>query len=260
MTKGMKSATGKMGFKISGKDRAQMTIDESLTKIIEKTIRKAKWRGLSIVEIGDPVLRKACVPYEGQIAPETFAKLVCAMRTCMLSKPGVGLAAPQIGLPFSFAIMEDHVAGAKRKGSEAKIELKEEGRMERGGKDDREFGELSFLVAINPSYRPITSKRVYFYEGCLSLPGFQAVVGRYLDIKAEWEDEKGERHMEKLHGWPARIFQHETDHLSGTLYIDKCVTRSFASNDNCEKFSLPYSISKAKKELGFSLQMKNDGN
>lgn len=235
-----------------------MTVDEGLTKIVEKTVKKAKWRGLSVVEIGDPVLRKKCAAYEGQIAPEIFEKLVYAMRSCMLSKPGVGLAAPQIGLPFSFAIMEDHVAGAKRKESGARAELKEEGKMERGIKDEREFAELSFLVAINPSYRPVTSKKVYFYEGCLSLPGFQAVVGRYLDIEAKWEDEKGEEHMEKLHGWPARIFQHETDHLSGILYLDKCITRSFASNDNCEKFLLPYSISGAKKELGFSLQMKND--
>ncbi|MBQ1298859.1 MAG: peptide deformylase [Bifidobacteriaceae bacterium] len=234
-----------------------MAVDESLTKIVEKTVKRAKWRGLSVVEVGDPVLRKTCASYEGQIAPETFGKLIYAMRSCMLSKPGVGLAAPQVGLPLSFAIMEDHVAGARRKGLGVGEELREEGRMERRG-DEREFAEFPFLVAINPSYKPLTSKKAYFYEGCLSLPGFQAVVGRYLDIEAEWEDEKGEEHARKLHGWPARIFQHETDHLSGTLYLDKCITRSFASNDNCEKFLLPYSISKTKKELGFSFKMKND--
>lgn len=235
-----------------------MVVDESLTKIVEKTVKRAKWKGLSVVEVGDPVLRKKCQKYEGQIAHETFKKLLHAMRSCMLSKPGVGLAAPQVGLPLSFAIMEDHVAGAKRKGEGAQIELREEGRMEKARKDDREFAELPFLVALNPSYKPITSKKAYFYEGCLSLPGFQAVVGRYLDIEARWEDEGGEEHMKKLHGWPARIFQHEADHLCGILYIDKCITRSFSSNDNCEKFLFPYSISRAKKELGFSPQMKSD--
>lgn len=235
-----------------------MAVDESLTKIVEKTVKKAKWRGLSVVEVGDPVLRKKCARYEGQISPQIFEKLIYSMRSCMLSKPGVGLAAPQVGLPFSFAIMEDHVAGARRKGAGIEGELSGEGRMEKGKRDEREFSELPFLVAINPSYEPVTSKKAYFYEGCLSLPGFQAVVGRYLDIEARWEDEKGEEHTKKLHGWPARIFQHETDHLSGILYFDKCITRSFASNDNCEKFLFPYSISRAKKELGFSLKMKND--
>lgn len=49
---------------------------------------------------------------------------------------------------------------------------------------------------------------------------------RWLDITAEWDDEDGKHHSEQLHGWPARIFQHETDHLSGELYIDKAEIRS----------------------------------
>lgn len=234
-----------------------MAVDESLTKIIEKTVKRAKWKNLAIVEIGDPVLRKKCGKWEGQIAPQTFEKLVHAMRSSMLSKPGVGLAAPQVGIPLAFAIMEDHVAGGRRGGAEG--ELEEDGHMEKGGKrDEREFAEFPFFVAFNPSYKPITSKKAYFYEGCLSLPGYQAVVGRYLDIEAKWEDEEGRERVEKLHGWPARIFQHETDHLSGTLYLDKCITRSFSSNANCQKFWFSPSISKAKKELGFSVQMKSN--
>lgn len=238
-----------------------MAVDSNLTKTVGKAVKRAKWRSLPIMEVGDPVLRKKCGKYGGQIDPQVFERLVRSMRSAMLQRQGVGLAAPQVGIALNFAIMEDHVPGAKRGrlwGIEAS-EFAEDGHMESGGrKDEREFGELPFTVAINPSYTPLSSKKAFFYEGCLSLPGYQGVVGRYLDIKAEWEEPGGARREAKLHGWPARIFQHEFDHLSGILYFDKCITRSFSSNGNCEKYWFAPSVSKAGKALGFSLQVKSE--
>ena len=67
-----------------------------------------------------------------------------------------------------------------------------------------------FHVIINPSYEPVGDQTRSFYEGCLSFAGYQAVRRRWLDIIARWQDEDGNRHEERLHGWPARIFQHET--------------------------------------------------
>ena len=76
--------------------------------------------------------------------------------------------------------------------------------------DPREIAEFPFHVIINPSYKPTSDKTASFYEGCLSFDGYQAVRKRWLDITAEWDDEDGKHHSEPLHGWPARIFQHET--------------------------------------------------
>ena len=101
---------------------------------------------------------------------------------------------------------------------------------------------------------PIGTETRSFYEGCLSFDGYQAVRKRWLDITARWQDEDGKQHEEHLHGWPARIFQHETDHLSGELYIDKAEIRSLATNENLEDFWCDDPVpTEAAAELGFEL-------
>lgn len=120
--------------------------------------------------------------------------------------------------------------------------------------DPREAAEFPFHVIINPSYEPIGTETRSFYEGCLSFDGYQAVRKRWLDITARWQDEDGKQHEEHLHGWPARIFQHETDHLSGELYIDKAEIRSLATNENLEDFWCDDPVpNEAAAELGFEL-------
>ena len=148
--------------------------------------------------------------------------------------PGVGLAATQIGLGLALAVVEDHV---------------------RDDEDDpREIAEFPFHVIINPSYKPTSDKTASFYEGCLSFDGYQAVRKRWLDITAEWDDEDGKHHSEPLHGWPARIFQHETDHLSGELYIDRAEIRSLTTNENLEDYWCEDPVpTEAAEELGFAL-------
>jgi len=77
---------------------------------------------------------------------------------------------------------------------------------------------------------------------------------RWLDITARWTDENGKQHEERLHGWPARIFQHETDHLSGELYIDKAEIRSLTTYENLEDFWCNDPVpTDAAEELGFEL-------
>ena len=81
-----------------------------------------------------------------------------------------------------------------------------------------------------------------------------AVRKRWLDITARWQDEDGNKHEEHLHGWPARIFQHETDHLSGELYIDQAEIRSLTTNENLEDFWCEDPVpTEAAAELGFEL-------
>ena len=95
----------------------------------------------------------------------------------------------------------------------------------------RERSPQPFRVLVNPRYTPIGEDRRDFYEGCLSVPGYQAVVSRFAGVQLDCLDESATSVSEVFHGWPARIVQHETDHLSGTLYLDKAEMRSLAANE-----------------------------
>ena len=210
-------------------------VDTELNRDVEGLLHEAgKDRILPIVQMGEPVLRQPSGQYAGQLSHRTLAKLLDTMHETMLEAPGVGLAAPQIGLGLAIAVIEDHL---------------------RDDEDDpREIGELPFRVIINPSYEPVGSETRSFYEGCLSFSGYQAVRRRWLDITARWQDEDGKRHEERMHGWPARIFQHETDHLSGEVYIDKAEIRSLSSDDNLSDFWAENPVpTEAAEELGFTI-------
>ncbi|MDT0545003.1 MULTISPECIES: peptide deformylase [Streptomyces] len=170
-------------------------------------------RPLPIVSAGVPVLRRPALPYEGQLSDGQLDRLVVAMRETMHAAPGVGLAAPQIGIPLRIAVIEDP--------AEVSAEVREaRGRV-----------PLTFRVLVNPSYEPVgdPGRRVAFFEGCLSVPGWQAVVARPERIRLRGQDERGRVLDEEFAGWPARIVQHETDHLDGMLYLDRAETRSLAS-------------------------------
>lgn len=216
--------------------KANAKVDVALNRDVEHLIKTGGKEGiLPIVQMGEPVLRQRTVPYEGQLSRRTLTKLIETMRTTMLEAPGVGLAGPQIGLGMAIAVLEDHV----REGDED---------------DPREIGELPFHVIINPSYEPVGDQTRSFYEGCLSFAGYQAVRRRWLDIIARWQDEDGNRHEERLHGWPARIFQHETDHLFGEVYIDRAEIRSLSSDENLADLWCEDPVpTEAAEELGFDL-------
>ena len=210
-------------------------VDLELNRAVERLIKTGgKDKLLPIVQAGEPVLRQQTARYTGQLSKRTLSKLIDAMHTTMLEAPGVGLAATQIGLGLALAVLEDHVRD--------------------DADDPREIAELPFHVIINPSYKPAGDETRSFYEGCLSFDGYQAVRRRWLDIEAEWDDEGGKHHKERMHGWPARIFQHETDHLSGELYIDKAEIRSLTTYENLEDYWCNDPVpTEAAAELGFDL-------
>jgi peptide deformylase len=84
-------------------------------------------------------------------------------------------------------------------------------------------------VFVNPVVSPVGDEKVTFFEGCLSVAGFAALVPRYRELEISGLDEKGQPVTWRVRGWPARIVQHELDHLNGTLYIDRMHTRSFGT-------------------------------
>lgn len=110
-----------------------------------------------------------------------------------------------------------------------------------------------FRVLVNPAYEPVDGTRAAFFEGCLSVPGWQAVVARHAEVRLTGQDEHGRALDEVFSGWPARIVQHETDHLDGVLYLDRAEPRSLSSNlAMAERWAQP-TPEEAARALGFEL-------
>ncbi|MET8894200.1 peptide deformylase [Streptomyces albogriseolus] len=190
---------------------------------------------LPIVAAGHPVLRRATEPYDGQLGPALLARFVRALRVTMRAAPGVGLAAPQVGVGLRIAVIEDPAP------------VPEEVRVARGREPQ------PFRVLVNPAYEAIGAERAAFFEGCLSVPGYQAVVARHASVRLTGQDEHGRALDEEFTGWPARIVQHETDHLDGTLYLDRAELRSLSCNAAAARYWGQPTAEEAARALGFGL-------
>lgn len=166
----------------------------------------------AVVQAGHPVLRATALPFTGQLDDGQLRGLIELMTATMRAAPGVGLAAPQIGIPLQLAVLEDQYPVTP----------------ENAAARNRE--PLELFAMINPHYTPVGTDLASHYEGCLSMSGWQAVVDRPATVDLAYQDENGTAHRRQFTGWQARIVQHESDHLAGTLYIDKAHTRSLASN------------------------------
>jgi peptide deformylase len=198
-----------------------------------------------IVQAGASVLRRRAA----NVSPSLFgspelARLVHIMIETMRAAPGVGLAAPQIGVPMRVFVAEDteerlaHVATETR-------ELR--GRT-----------VLPLTVLVNPTVVFLSGSdgsggsegsRATFYEGCLSVRGYAALVRRASAVSVTGVDAGGRPVSLHLEGWPARIMQHEMDHLDGVLYVDRMITRSLASDSALEGLSTR-SVDEILHELG----------
>ncbi|QWF84007.1 peptide deformylase [Amycolatopsis sp. CA-230715] len=192
-----------------------------------------------IVTAGDPVLRQQGQPYDGQLTDDQFTRLIALMRTTMREAPGVGLAAPQIGVPLRVAVVED--PATLRPGTSAES-LRIRGRVPQ-----------PFRVLVNPRYTASDPGSASFFEGCLSVPGWQAVTTRHERVRLRGQDEHGRELDEEVKGWPARIVQHETDHLDGVLYLDRAEIRSLSTTAHVlDRWADP-TPENAARALGFSL-------
>ncbi|TLM87627.1 peptide deformylase [Pseudarthrobacter sp. NamE5] len=186
-----------------------------------------------IVQAGHPALRRRAARFDGQLSGDQLDRLIALMRQVMHEAPGVGLAAPQLGIPLQVAVVEDQFdvdpeAAALRKRS-----------------------PLEFLALLNPRYSALGSELASFYEGCLSLSGLQAVVARPERVLLEYQAPDGSAVRREFSGWQARIVQHETDHLNGILYVDRAQLRSLSSNAEYAAHWAEPGIGKASAGLGF---------
>jgi peptide deformylase len=177
-------------------------------------------RPWSITQAGDPVLRRTAEPYDGQLPDDLLRELLDAM-FLHLPGVGVGLAAPQIGIPLALAVIDDpadvppEIAAVRERVPQPPLEL------------------------LNPVITPLGSGYHAFHEGCLSVEGLTAVVPRHARVQLSALDGGGRAYDLELSGWPARIAQHETDHLNGVLYLDRAEPRSLSTVDNYDRFWAP---------------------
>jgi peptide deformylase len=191
---------------------------------------------MDIVQVGETVLRgQSRFLDRNEIGSSQIQDLIARMRDTMRKAPGVGLAAPQIGVPLSMAVIEDKPEYTK--------DLSPAILAARGRKP------VPFHVIVNPVLTIQPGATIEFYEGCLSLAGFTAIVPRSLEVRVECFDQHGEPQIIEASGWYARILQHEIDHLNGTLYIDRMLPRSFSSLENHAKNYKDKSIEQIKREL-----------
>jgi peptide deformylase len=174
---------------------------------------------LKIRQAGEPVLRQKARPLSAEeIRDRSTQELIESMRETMQDAPGVGLAAPQVGIPVQLVVVEDQAQFLQKLSAE---ELAE-----------RERSAVAFHVLINPTIIVSGSEAVEFYEGCLSVAGFTGTVPRAREVRVKCLNERAEPVVIDAKGWYARILQHEIDHLDGTLYIDRMNPRSFSTIDN----------------------------
>jgi peptide deformylase len=186
-----------------------------------------------IVQAGHPALRQRAAAFDGQLSDDQLGRLITLMREVMHEAPGVGLAAPQLGIPLQLAVMEDQYD------------------VDPDAAALRHRNPLDFLAVLNPRYTPLGSGLASFYEGCLSLNGLQAVVARHEKVLLEFQTPEGSAVEREFSGWQARIVQHETDHLNGVLYLDRAQLRSLSSNAEYAAHWAEPGIGKAQQGLGF---------
>lgn len=158
---------------------------------------------LPIIAYGDPVLRKKAKEIP-QDYPE-LKELINNMWDTMYGAYGVGLAAPQVGLPIRI-FMVDTAPFAEDE------DLSED--------EQQELKSLK-KVFINPKILSEDGDEWAFNEGCLSIPDIREDVFRKPDISIEYYDEDWNKHTENYTGLAARVIQHEYDHIEGILFTDK---------------------------------------
>jgi len=194
---------------------------------------------LHIAQIGEEVLRvPANELSRKEILSAKTQELIEFMRDTMRNAPGVGLAAPQVGVPLQLAVIEDREEYHKKL---TPTQLSE-----------RQRRPIPFHVIVNPRIVSADNTGVEFFEGCLSVAGYSAIVPRARAITVEYLNERAESRRVEAVGWYARILQHEIDHLAGVLYVDRMRTSTLTTLENLERFwkDLPTSDVLAKLESG----------
>ena len=178
---------------------------------------------LQIAQIGEEVLRAPVHELSREeILSGKIQELIEHMRDTMRNAPGVGLAASQVGVPLQLAVIEDREEYHKKL---TPTQLSE-----------RQRQPIPFHAIVNPRIVSADNTGIEFFEGCLSVAGYSAIVPRARAVTVEYLNEHAESKRVEAVGWYARILQHEIDHLAGVLFVDRMHTRTLTTLENLERF------------------------
>jgi peptide deformylase len=166
---------------------------------------------LKVARMGHPVLRERARPLpKSDLRDPLVQKLIDDMIDTMHEYHGVGLAGPQIheGLRLFVALL-----------------------------DDEPGPDSETMVVINPEIVPLSDARAEGWEGCLSIPDIRGMVPRFTEIQLNALNREGKSIELRLKNFPARVAQHETDHLDGVLFFDRMTSmRSLTFIDEYSRF------------------------
>lgn len=161
---------------------------------------------LKVARMGNPVLRVKARPVDpSDIGQPGFQKLIDDMIATMAEYRGIGLAAPQVHEAVRLVVVG----------------------LQHDDEDGDDEAAIKVVPLINPEITPIGTDIVEGWEGCLSIPEVRGRVPRAAAIRVQALDRRGKPVETTLEGFPARVTQHEADHLDGMLFIDRM--RSFDS-------------------------------
>ena len=178
-----------------------------------------------IIVVEHPVLRKKARKVE-KVTPDVRALLDDMVET-MRDAPGVGLAAPQVGVSKRIIVVE----------------------YAEGEEEDAPDGQVAsppkkkLYTVVNPEITHASEDLVEGVEGCLSIPGWMGLVERHRAVSIKGLDRGGRPFRLQAEGWLARIFQHEIDHLDGVLFTDRV-----KSLDNLWRTPPPEEAAKSRAE------------
>jgi len=191
---------------------------------------------LRIEQVGAEVLhRPARAVATDELASADVQRLIDLM-FATLAGTGVGLAAPQVGVGLQIVVIEDPPDFQAAVPPDL-LRLQE-----------RE--PVAPHVLINPILETVDPTPAEFFEGCLSVDGYRAIVPRARRVRVRGLDRDGQPVEREASGWYARILQHEVDHLAGRLYLERMLPRTFVSAASAAQTWTGLPIDEAKRRLG----------
>jgi len=152
---------------------------------------------LQVAQLGQPILRQKSKPV-ANIKDKKIQELIGDLLATVMDVNGVGIAAPQVYQPYRIFIVASHPNPRYPNAP-----------------------EMEPTPMINPklvSHNKVIKKD---WEGCLSIPGIRGLIPRFTEIKVEYTDRNSKKQTASYTDFVARIFQHELDHLEGTVFLDR---------------------------------------
>ncbi len=155
-----------------------------------------------ITLLGNPILAKVAQEVNHITSKET-QDIITDMITTVELAGGVGIAAPQINISLRIFLLCSKPNARYPDGPDMPIQ-----------------------AIINPIIISHSENKINDWEGCLSVPKLRGLIPRYESIEVEYFDRYGEKHKQHYHGFVARIFQHELDHLNGLTFVDRVISNN----------------------------------